>query len=63
MHLPRASSIPTRIASQTPREQILASSLLKSLVESSGELGFGEALAVGLKGLAGEHQVFEVNLP
>ena len=39
------------------------SSLLKALVESSGEFEFGERREVELKGLAGTHQVFEVNLP
>ncbi len=33
------------------------SSLLKALVESSWEFGFGEAQDVELKGLAGSHQV------
>ena len=52
-----------RIASVARGEQILVSSLLKALVESSGEFQFGEAREVALKGLAGVHQVFEVNLP
>ena len=36
------------------------SSLLKALVESSGEFQFGEPQEVELKGLAGPHQVFDV---
>ena len=36
------------------------SSLLKALVESSGEFAFGDAQDVELKGLAGPHQVFDV---
>ncbi len=36
------------------------SSLLKALVESSGEFEFGKAQEVELKGLAGAHQVFGV---
>ena len=39
------------------------SSLLKALVESSGEFEFGESREMELKGLAGTHQVFGVNLP
>ena len=38
-------------------------SLLEALVESSGEFQFGEGREMQLKGLAGTHQVFEVNLP
>ena len=40
--------------------KILVSSLLKALVESSGEFAFGDAQDVELKGLAGPHQVFDV---
>ena len=36
-------------------------SLLKALVESSGEFDFGDARDVELKGLSGSHQVFGVN--
>ena len=42
--------------------QILVSSLLKALVESSGEFEFQDGREVELKGLAGIHQVFEVSL-
>ena len=49
-----------RIASQAVGGEILVSSLLKALVESSGEFEFGEAQDVELKGLAGSHQVFDV---
>ncbi len=52
-----------RIASQAGGGEILVSSLLKALVESSGEFEFGESRDVQLKGLAGTHEVFEVNLP
>ena len=48
------------IASQAQGEQILVSSLLKALVESSGEFAFGDAQDVELKGLAGLHHVFDV---
>ncbi len=49
-----------RIASQAQGEQILVSSLLKALVDSSGEFEFRDGREVELKGLAGSHQVFEV---
>ena len=49
-----------RIASEAQGGQILVSSLLNALVESSGEFEFGDAVEVVLKGLAGSHQVFDV---
>ena len=49
-----------RIASQATGEEILVSSLLKALVDSSGEFEFGEPRTVSLKGLTGPHQVFDV---
>ncbi len=52
-----------RIACEASGGQILVSSLLKALVESSGEFAFGDGQEMELKGLAGVHQVFEVNLP
>ncbi len=52
-----------RIESQALGGQILVSSLLEALVESSGEFEFGERQSMELKGLAGVHQVFEVNQP
>ncbi len=51
-----------RIASQAVGGEILASSLLKALVESSGEFEFGDGRDVELKGLSGSHQVFELTL-
>ena len=39
------------------------SSLLKTLVESSGEFEFDDGREIELKGLAGTHRVFEVDLP
>ncbi len=50
----------SRIASLASGEEILVSSLLKALVESSGEFEFGEPRLVALRGLAGSHQVFDV---
>ncbi len=38
------------------------SSLLKAVVESSGEFKFCDGREMELKGLAGTHQVFEVGL-
>ena len=52
-----------RIASQALGGQILVSSLLKALVESSGEFRFGDEREVELKRLAGTHRMFDVNLP
>ncbi len=52
-----------RIASQAVGGQILVSSLLKALVESSGEFRFRDGQEMELKGLAGTHQVFQVSLP
>ena len=49
-----------RIASQA-QEQILVSSLLKALVESSGEFEFGDVRDVELKGLAGQHQLYQAS--
>ena len=50
-----------RIASQAIGGQILVSSLLKALVESSGEFEFGDGREVELKGLAGVHEVNNVH--
>ena len=49
-----------RIASQADGEQVLVSSLLKALVESSGGFELGEGRDVQLKGLSAAHQVHEV---
>ena len=49
-----------RIASQASGEQILVSSLLKALVESSGEFQFRDGRELELKGLEEAHQVFDV---
>ena len=53
-------SLAARIASQARGQEILGSSLLKALVEGSGEFAFGDAQEVELKGLTGSHQVFTV---
>jgi len=49
-----------RVASQAKGGEILVSSLLKSLVESAGEIEFGKGREVELKGLAGRHWIHEV---
>ncbi len=49
-----------RIAGQAQGGEILVSSLLKELTESAGDIEFGEGREVELKGLAGQHRVFEV---
>ena len=49
-----------RIAGQAQGGEILVSSLLKELTESGGDIAFGEGREVELKGLSGQHRVFEV---
>jgi class 3 adenylate cyclase len=49
-----------RIAGQAKGGEILVSSLLKELTESGGDIAFGEGREVELKGLSGQHHVFEV---
>ena len=43
------------------RREILVSSLLKALVESSWEFEFRESREVELKGLIGMHEVWTIN--
>lgn len=50
----------SRIAGQAQGGQILVSSLLKGLTESAGEFQFGEGRELGLRGLAGLTQVYQV---
>ena len=49
-----------RIAAQAAGGEILVSSLLKQLTESSGDVRLGEAREVSLKGLSGSHMVHAV---
>jgi class 3 adenylate cyclase len=49
-----------RIAAQAEGGEILASSLLKELTESVGDLHFGNARSVQLKGISGTQRLFEV---
>ena len=58
----RSVILAARIAATATGGQILVSSLLKALVESTGEFEFEEGREVELKGLTGAHQVFNVNL-
>ena len=51
-----------RIASQALGGQILVSSLLKALVESTGEFEFEDGRETELKGLSGTHHVFGLRL-
>ena len=49
-----------RIADRAEGGEILVSSLLKQLIESSGDIHFGEGRNVELKGLEGTHTVHSV---
>ena len=49
-----------RIASQASGGEILVSAPLKELAEGSGEVTFGDARELGLKGLSGTHIVHPV---
>jgi len=49
-----------RIAAQAKGGEVLVSSLLKALVDSSGDLTFGDSRAVALKGLSGTHDIWPV---
>jgi len=51
----------SRIADQAQGGQILVSSLLKELTDSAGDIRFGAAQEVALKGLAGVTQVYPVD--
>ena len=49
-----------RIAAQAHGGEILVSNLLKALVESSGDLAWGDVRTVELKGLSGTHEIWPV---
>jgi class 3 adenylate cyclase/tetratricopeptide (TPR) repeat protein len=49
-----------RIAAQANGGEVLVSSLLKELAESSGDIAFGEAREVTLKGLSGSYRLHAV---
>jgi class 3 adenylate cyclase len=50
-----------RIASQADGGEVLVSSLLKELTESSGDIAFGAAREVTLKGLSGSYRLHAVD--
>ena len=56
----RAVSEAARISSKAEAEQILISSVTKRMADSAGDLKFGEEMEFELKGLPGDHTVFEV---
>jgi len=49
-----------RIAAQAKGGEILVSGLLKALVDSAGDITFGEGREVALKGLSGEYEIWAV---
>jgi class 3 adenylate cyclase len=53
-------NLAARIAGQAEGGEILASSLLKELTASAGDIAFSEGREVELKGLTGSHHVFQV---
>jgi class 3 adenylate cyclase len=50
-----------RIAAQAKGGEVLVSALLKALVESSGDLMWGDPRTAELKGLSGPHEIWPVN--
>ena len=50
----------SRIAAQAQGGEILVSALLKGLVESAGDVRFGAACEVDLKGISERQRVFAV---
>ena len=56
----RAVCEAARISSKAEAEQILISSVTKRMADSAGDLKFGEEMEFELKGLPGDHTVFEV---
>ena len=51
----------SRIAAQAQGGEILVSALLKGLVESAGDVRFGDARDVDLKGISERQRVFQVD--
>ncbi len=50
-----------RVAGQARGGEILVSSLVREIVESRGDLAFGETREVELKGLAGAHRLHPIS--
>jgi class 3 adenylate cyclase len=53
-------NLAARVASKARGGEILASSLLKELTASGGDIAYGEPRTVEFKGIEGEHQVWPV---
>ena len=56
----KAVILTSRIAAQARGEEILVSSLLKELVETGGDIGFGPPREVDLKGISERQRVYSV---
>jgi class 3 adenylate cyclase len=54
-------NLAARVAAQASGGEILASSLLKELTSSSGDIEFGDPRSVELKGLTGVQEMFPVS--
>jgi class 3 adenylate cyclase len=52
--------IAARVGSQAQGREILVSALVREIASARGDLTFGEARQVTLKGIEGEHLVFPV---
>jgi len=59
----RSVIVASRLAEQAAGGEILASAILRELTESAGDVRFGAAREVVLKGLSGTHQAHPVHLP
>jgi class 3 adenylate cyclase len=53
-------NLAARVAAQAEGGEILVSALFKELTESAGDIAFGEARSVELKGLKGKHRLYGV---
>jgi len=54
-------NLAARVASKATGGEILASSLLKELTASGGDIAYGDPRTVEFKGIEGQHQVWPVN--
>jgi class 3 adenylate cyclase len=53
-------NLAARVAGKASGGEILASSLLRELTASGGDIAFGDPRTVEFKGLTGEHKVWPV---
>ncbi|MEO7665790.1 MAG: adenylate/guanylate cyclase domain-containing protein, partial [Dehalococcoidia bacterium] len=53
-------NLAARVAGKATGGEILASSLLRELTASGGDIAFGDPRTVEFKGLTGEHQVWPI---